>query len=277
MTNSNPLSQYFRQPELYITLPSQGKFWKEHSLNLPPNNEIGIRSMNGADDLAMRNADGLMNGDTTVRVIESCCPNIKDAWECPSIDMDTIIIAIRIASYGHQLDMSTRCDKCNEFFDYAIDLRAVLQDIKIPNYDDPIIVDRLSIFIKPAPYKITNLNNQEIYQQQKTVIALKDANLTEDDKTKIITDALKKLTEITVNRLHEFIDYIIIDDGTKIDNREFIKEFVANADRDTFNIINKATQEKSSEYKLPDVTTACTSCGHDNTRALIFEPSTFFA
>ena len=276
MSNSNPLSQYFRQPELYIQLPSQGKWWKEGSLHLPPNNEIGVKSMNGADDLAMRNADGLMNGDTTVRVIESCCSNIKNAWETPSIDIDTIIIAIRIASYGHQLDLSTTCDKCKEVFEYAIDLRGVLNNIAIPNYDNPITINSLSIFLKPAPYKISNLNSQEMYQQQKTIFALRNASLNEEEKTKIITEALSKLTEITVSRMYEFVDYIIIEDGSKIDNPAFIKEFIANADRETFDTINKEIQKRTSEYKLPDVNAICTSCGHDNSRTLMFEPSTFF-
>ena len=277
MSNLNPLSQYFRQPELYIQLPSQGKWWKEGSLNLPPNNEIGIKSMNGADDLAMRNADGLMNGDTTIRVIESCCTNIKDAWETPSIDVDTIIIAIRIASYGHQLDLTTLCDNCKETFEYAIDLRVVLNDIAVPNYDNPVAVDALSIFLKPAPYKISNLNSQEMYQQQKTIFALRNANLNEDEKTKIITEALAKLTEITVTRMYEFVDYIIINDGSKIDNPAFIKEFIANANRDTFDTINKEIQKRTSEYKLPDINAKCISCGHENPRTLMFEPSTFFA
>lgn len=276
MSNPNPLSQYFRQPELYVQLPSQGRWWPPGSINLPPNNEVGIKSMNGADDLAMRNADGLMNGDTTVRVIQSCCSDIKDAWEMPSIDIDTLIVSIRIASYGHQLDLTTSCDKCTEPFEYAIDLRQVLASIQLANYDNPVIAGPLTIFLKPAPFKVSNLNSQEIYQQQKTVFALKDSSLSQADKEKIITEALKRLTEITINRMHEFIDYIVTDDGKRIDDRNFIKEFVANADRETFDSINREIQTKTAEYKLPEIPTKCPHCGHGNQRPLVFEPSTFF-
>ena len=35
INNANPLVKHFRQPALYIKLTSEGKFWKEGSLELP--------------------------------------------------------------------------------------------------------------------------------------------------------------------------------------------------------------------------------------------------
>lgn len=275
--STNPLNRYFRQPEIYISLPSKGRWWPKNSIVIPPNQEFGIASMTGADDLALKNADGLFNGDSTVKVIESCCPNIKDAWETPQIDLDVLFIAIRIASYGHQMDLSTKCAKCESEIDYAIDLRYVLENIKIPDYDTPLIINDLMIYLRPSSYKITNITNQEVYQQQKTIFALKDSTLGEEDKLKIINDALQKLTEMSVKRLYEFIDYIVTEDGSRVDNREFIKEFIENADRATFEKINQEIQKKSKEYLLPKSTIRCEACGHEDTRDLIFEPSSFFA
>ena len=41
----------------------------------------------------MKTPDALVNGETTVEVIQSCMPNIKDAWKIPVIDLDVILIA----------------------------------------------------------------------------------------------------------------------------------------------------------------------------------------
>lgn len=273
----NPLAQYFRQPELHIQLPSQGKFWSKDSLYLPPNQEISVASMSGADDLALRNADSLMNGDATVRVIQSCCQNIKNAWDMPVIDSDAIFIAIRIASYGHQMDLTTKCSKCNTQLEYAVDLRYVLGNINFANYDEPVVLEDLTVFLRPASYKIINLINQDVYQQQKAIFALKDDSLTQDQKNEIMKEALRKLTEITVNRMHEYIDKIILPNGEVVDDATYIKEFIANADRKTFDTINNAIKKKNDEYKLPKISITCENCGHEDTRDLQFDPSNFFA
>lgn len=273
----NPLTQYFRQPELHIQLPSQGKFWSKDSLYLPPNNEISVASMSGADDLALRNADSLMNGDATIRVIQSCCPNIKNAWDMPVIDADAVLIAIRIASYGHQMDSTTKCTKCNTALEYAVDLRYVLGNINYSNYDEPLVIDDLTIFLRPASYKIMNLINQDVYQQQKAIFALKDESLSQEQKNEIVKDALRRLTEITVNRMHEYIDKIILPNGESVTEPTYIKEFITNVDRKTFETINATIKKKNEEYKLPKIPIKCEECSHEDTRDLQFEPSSFFA
>jgi len=275
MTN-NPLAGYFRHPELYITLPSQGKWWPNGDISIPENGELAIYSMTGQDELSMKNADGLMNGDTTVRILQSCCPNIKNAWNTPSIDLDTLMIAMRIASYGHKMEASTACAKCKETIDYAVDLRMVLAGIQIPNYDQPIEIKDLVIFVKPAPYQVVNINNIETYQQQRAIIQLKDENLSEQQKIEIIKNAVQRLTDISVNRLSEFVDKIILPDHTVVTDKKFISEFISNTDRDSFTHLKDSIAAKAAEYKLPSIPTRCDSCGHEDERQFQFDPASFF-
>ena len=47
---SNPLKQYFRQPSVYVRLPSQGKFWPKDSLNMPANGELPVLPMTTMDE-----------------------------------------------------------------------------------------------------------------------------------------------------------------------------------------------------------------------------------
>ena len=273
---TNPLSGYFRHPELYISLPSQGRWWPQGTLDLPENQEVAIFAMTGQDELSMKNADGLMNGDTTVRVLQSCCPSIKNAWHTPSIDVDSLMIAMRIASYGHKMEASTSCANCKEMIDYAVDLRNILPNIKMPNYDDPVTIKDLIIFLRPAPYQIVNLNNIETYQQQRAILQLKDESLTEQQKVQIIKDAVQRLTDISVNRLGEFIDKIVLPDNTIVTDKTFINEFITNTDRESFNTIKDAIASKAAEYKLPSVPLKCDSCGHEDERQFQFDPASFF-
>jgi hypothetical protein len=91
---TNPLSQYFRQPSIYIKLPSGGQFYPPGALDMPPNGELPILPMTAVDEITYRTPDALYNGVATVDVIRSCVPNIIDPWCIPVIDVDPLLIAI---------------------------------------------------------------------------------------------------------------------------------------------------------------------------------------
>jgi len=102
----NPLAKHFRQPKIYLRLPSQGRFWPEGSIDMPENGELPVYSMTAKDELVLKTPDALINGQSTVNLIQSCVPNIKDGFAIPSLDLDALLVAIRIASYGEQLTIT---------------------------------------------------------------------------------------------------------------------------------------------------------------------------
>ena len=164
---NNPLAKHFRQPAIYLRLPSNGKHWPESALNLPANGEIAIYPMTTRDEITLRTPDALMNGAGVVSVIQSCCPDIVNAWEMPSIDVDAIIIAIRIATYGHEMILNNACPECKEVNDYGVDLRVVLDNISMPDYKTAVEFDTLKIKLQPQPYFNFNKTSQAQYEEQK--------------------------------------------------------------------------------------------------------------
>ena len=88
----NPLIGMMRQPKIYIKLPSNGNYWSDGSLQLSPNGEYPVYSMTAKDELILKTPDALLNGQAVVDVIQSCLPNIINAWECPQIDVDLILV-----------------------------------------------------------------------------------------------------------------------------------------------------------------------------------------
>ena len=93
----NPLASIMRQPKIYISLPSKGQYWPPDSLKVSDNQEYPVYSMTAKDELLLKTPDALLNGQAVVDVLESCVPNIVNAWDCPQIDLDALLIAIRIA------------------------------------------------------------------------------------------------------------------------------------------------------------------------------------
>ena len=195
---TNPLSQYFRQPSIYIKLPSQGQNYPTGTLDMPVNGELPVYPMTAIDEITYRTPDALFNGQATVNVIQSCVPAIRDAWVVPSIDLDTILIAIRIASYGHDMEFSTTCPKCNDTSDRKLDLRSVLDSLRGADYSKHINFGDLEIYFRPLNYKHLHDNNQLQFEQQKLLQVIPDESVSEADKMTALTAAFKKLTEFTV-------------------------------------------------------------------------------
>ena len=103
---TNPLRQYFRRPALYLTLPSRGKFYPEGALEMPENGELAVYPMTAIDEITSKTPDALFNGNAVPEIIKSCVPGIKDPWAVPSVDMDAILVAIRAATNGNDLEIS---------------------------------------------------------------------------------------------------------------------------------------------------------------------------
>ena len=193
--NPNPLSKHFRTPGIYIKLPSGGRYWPENALNLPLNGELPIYPMTTKDEIILRTPDALLNGSGVVSLIQSCCPNIIDAWQTPNTDIDAILIAIRIATYGHNISFQSNCPKCKESNNHDVDLRPILETFHLPNFDSPLEIDGLFVKIKPQSYFLANKSNQISFEENQTIRAMHDANLTEETKSKMMEVHIAKLVD----------------------------------------------------------------------------------
>lgn len=275
----NPLSSYLRKPEIYVKLPSGGKWWPSDAIDIPPNNELPVMAMNGHNDITMRNADGLMNGASSVEVIQSCVPSIKNAWAGPNMDIEYLFIAMRIASYGPEMDMEKSCSKCGESTKFGINLQYVLESMNFPDFEIPVNIGDLYVMLKPASFYLTNLTAQEIFEQQRAIMATSSGNLTMEQKEKILKESITKLSNITVSKLAEYIDYIMLPDGNKVTEPEYIQEFIDEVNRKDFDTLKKGIDEKNKQYTAPDLPFKCsnTECGHEETFRFEFNPTNFFA
>ena len=104
---NNPLQQFFRQPKIYISLPSLGIYTIPGVIQGDVSN-LPIYGMTGMDEILMKTPDALMTGESTVKVIESCCPVIEDAWDLCLLDLDIILTAIKIATVRRNNPMDWR-------------------------------------------------------------------------------------------------------------------------------------------------------------------------
>jgi hypothetical protein len=280
MNANNPLKQYFRQPAIYIRLPSGGQFYPPGTLEMTASGEFPVYPMTAIDEITYRTPDALFNGEAVVTVIQSCVPSIKNAWALPSIDLDTILTAIRIASYGHNMEFETRCPGCNHEEGRTLDLRTVMDMLKSPDYTKSVTQGDIEIYFKPMTYKNLTDNNKAQYEEQRILNQLTPAGDTPEDIERArnigYTEVLKKITQITVGALAQSIA-IIKTPTAQVSEPEYISEFLSNCDRSLFNQIRDYIIETKTVAELQPLTIKCSECQFEYKQAVTLNMTDFFA
>lgn len=275
-SQNNPLSKFFRQPSIHIKLPSNGAFWPEGSLDLPLTNELPVYPMTTRDEIILRTPDALMNGSGVIDVIQSCCPGIKNAWAMPSIDVDAVLIAIRIASYGTSMDVETKCPHCGERNDHALDLQVCLASIHSPDYKKAEEVENLKITLKPVAYFSVNRENTIDFEEQKLLQALERADIAEEVRQKEIYDSMNRLIQIKLDTLCASTASIEMDDGTVVTNPEHIKEYYNMAPATVTHKLQTRLAEMNVEGGIKPQMVACSSCTQAYQVPVLFDYAAFF-
>ena len=271
----NPLSNYYRRPSIYITLPSKGKFYPEGALELTENEELPVYPMTAVDEITYRTPDALFNGTSITEVIQSCMPSIKDAWAIPSIDLDTILSAIRIATYGHTLEIGTTCPKCEEEAEYGVDLRKIIEQLDIGEYDSSINSGDLEIHIKPLTYKDINESSLVQFEEQKIASVLEDTEMSEEEKLKLLSKTFKKISEVTITTISKSIEYIKTPE-TMVSDSEQINEFLHNCERSVFETIKNKVLTLRSNSELKPLHIKCMECENEYEQPFTLDMSNFF-
>jgi hypothetical protein len=273
--SNNPLHQYFRQPAIYVRLPSQGQFYPQGIIDLPPTGELPVYPMTAIDEITYRTPDALFNGQATVNVLSSCVPGIKDHWSTPTMDIDTLLIAIRIASYGHDMDFGTKCPKCGHECEHTIDLRSILDRMRTPDYNKSLKSGDLEMFFRPMTYKNINDNNAIQYENQKLLQVLPDGEIPDAEKMTALNEALKRITRITVQALAQSIA-VIKTPQALVSEPGFIEEFLNNCDRDLFNRIRDHIVDLKSQAEMQPLKITCPECKNEYDQAVTLDMSSFF-
>jgi hypothetical protein len=232
--------------------------------------------MTAIDEITYRTPDALFNGQATVSVLQSCVPDILDAWVTPAMDIDTLLISIRIASYGHDMDFGSKCPKCGHECEHTVDLRSILDRMRTPDYNTSLKSGDLEIFFRPMTYKNLNDNNAMQYENQKLLQLLPDSEVADTEKMTALGAALKRITEITVRALSQSIA-VIKTPQALVSEAEYIEELLNNCDRDLFGRIRDHIVELKSQAEMPPMSLICPECKNEYEQAVTLDMSSFFA
>ena len=273
----NPLSEYFRTPALYLSLPSEGEYYPDGSLEITTENgDVAVYPMTARDEIALNTPDALYSGSATAQVIESCVPSIKNGFDVPTTDVDPILIAIRIATYGEEMSFTNVCPSCSNANDYEIDLKQALEHYKKIDYSQPHKIDQLTFYFKPQLFRTLNKVSLQAFEEQRALSVIENTELPDDMKVEKFSEHVKKISNTSIEILCGFIDRIVLPDGNSVDNLSFVIDFINNCDNSTYKRLEEIIEGFREKSQSPEISLTCKHCGHNYMSAVTFESSNFF-
>lgn len=281
-SSGNPLQKYFRQPKIYLTLPSKGKWYPAGALDMPENGELPVFSMTAKDEIMMKTPDALLNGQATVEVIQSCIPAIKNAWEMPTQDLDAVLIAIRIATYGEKMDIDVKVPGTSIDKQYEVDMQTMLTNISLAEFIETVNINGLNITVRPITYKEFTKNSMKTFEEQRIFNTINNEGLTEEEKINIFNRSFQNLTQMTLDAIENSIVSIEVE-GETVTEQRHIKDFFANTEKSVFRSVAEHIEAQREKFIikpiLVDATPEEIEQGAPETYdvPITFDPSNFFA
>lgn len=272
---SGKLTKYYRQPKIYISLPSQGNYYNQGSIDGDPTN-LPVFGMTAMDEIMFKTPDALFTGESVVNVIQSCVPAIRDAWQVPQIDIDTLLLGIRMATYGEDLDITIVCDECSHEWTMGIDLGAILSYFQQLTYKNTVLVEPLTFNLRPLSYKEQTNFQQKAYAIQKQLATFIRNMETGTDTSKQVEKHYKELGSIAADSMRLQIHSISADEDV-VSNQQEITDWLNNSEKMFYDKLKEHIEHMREEWAIPKQKTSCPNCNHEQETKLDLDNSNFFA
>ena len=272
MTQFNPLQKYFRQPKIFIALPSKGLFYKSGNLQGDYTN-VPVFGMSGMDEILFKTPDALFNGEASSKVIESCCPYIKNAREMPSLDVDALLMAIRIATYGEAMTIAHVCKSCGADNEFDIDLKPVVAYFNDITYDGSVPIGEITVKLRPLNYEEMTQFGVENFKLQRMLYQIND--IPQDKQQEHLDKIYQRLAEIQVELFMMSIESVLTPDGL-VEDKEMIKEWLENTDKSVYSVIKEKLEKNKEIWSMPKQNLKCGSCGTEDSVEISMDQSSFF-
>ena len=274
--NSNPLIAAYRKPALFVSLPSGGKFY-EPVPKLSADGELAVYPMTARDELVSKTPDALFNGEATIALINSCCPDIPNPDQIPVSDLMVILIAIRIASYDKAIDVDINCPKCEQLNMLSIDANRIIAGVT-PNATETHLTLPNDFVLDLRPYNLTDRTRLQIQQvkQQKLLQNLTSTDLDDEQRNKLFGETFVEIADLTVELILNCIASVTPPEGESISDRETINEWLKTINRSDYDLIRDRVEALSESGVNTTFTANCVECGHEWETDIELDMANFF-
>ena len=273
----NPLSRYFRLPGLSVSLPTGGAFFPAGGIELDAAGEVSVLPMRAADELRLSSPDALMNNSAITGLLQSCVPAIKMPEYVSSPDLDVLLIAIRVASNGENMDIELNCPECGKETVFEVNLPMVLGTMtKIPATLPLRLSDDVVVYLRPHAVSVQTKILVSAFRETRNAQAIDaDPSLSEEERSVRLTGVMDRLNEMNIYGLAHSIIKVVVP-GHEVTDLKYISEYLANTDKGTLEKLRNELERINSMGIDKSVPATCSHCSHNWVGSIEFNPATFF-
>jgi hypothetical protein len=143
------------------------------------------------------------------------------------------------------------------------------------NYETDLEINDLKIKFRPLSYKEMNEASIGQIEIQRVFIMLENEPDEEVRKTRG-QEALKRITQLTIKLLTGAIEYINTP-SARVDNKEFILDFLNNCDKNMYVTLRDYNANLKSQTEIKPLRIKCVHCTNEYEQPFTLNTSDFFA
>lgn len=278
MSNGPSLSKYYRLPGLHVSLPTAGAYIPEDSIEFSDEveKELAILPMTGADEMMLKNPDALMAGNAVEMLFGSCVPGIKRPDMISGPDMDVLLLAIRVATYGKKMDVETDCPNCDEQLAFDCHLPSLLTSMKKVEPNAHVrLNDEIVAFLRPYTIRDISKLGRTMYDKEREMQGIEASNSSDEQKNVLRKALIKSMTSYRTQMIADTVIKVVVPEGEVTDRAE-INGWMANTAAPWLKAIEDKHIEINSGGIEKTVPATCDKCGHEWVASVEFDPTTFF-
>jgi hypothetical protein len=190
------------------------------------------------------------------------------------IDIDLLLTAIRIATFGNELPVTNVCNNCQTANNYDINLNSIIDYFANCKYENTLVLEDLRIVTRPLTYKQSSefaLKNFEMQQRLKQL-----EQVTDPAERKALMDSIFQTLATLRNEVFA-LGIESVDTGTTVvTERSFIKEWIDNADAEVASRIVQHIESNRSAWATPKQHVVCENCNHEEDIFIDLDQANFF-
>lgn len=280
--SSNPLKRYFRQPSMYVRLPSRGIWYKNGEVEMTEDNEVAVYPMAAIDDIMLNTPDAMLNGQALEKVVSSCVPGVKNVKRVTLPDLDAMFVGIKSATSNGRVDYDRKCPSCSHENTFEMNCQALLDSSSFIEDGDLTLKfnDDLVVHVKPYDFEMRQMFIKREFEEEKTIRAIEASNqdMDEIDKAAVLSESVDRLSHITFQLVSRSIEKIeLIKENVTVTDQEHISEWLMGISKPQADLVIEAVNKLNSVGIMKKIPVMCENCGHQWEDALSFDPTSFFA
>lgn len=291
MTNRllNDLHEVF--PPVQISLPTRGIFYPNGVLG--PNTDatnIEVGTLGILDEFRYRDPFMLVSGKALGHLVEHICGDqILMPEELCEVDVEAILLAARVASYGPNLKLNHTCmamkpgpipegEKeapmipCGFQNAFSIDLHEfILRYGPIENESRfEVLLPRVgqTVYLKPTPYRTTIEVMRNVMGNRRKLDDIAEHQedfIMDPERFTQYEDLINLSTDLQIQTLLDCIYAVKTRSGDVVEDTKEIMAWILELPKSDHDVISKQIQEITEDFrKISLIKYKCQSCGGDN-------------